>query len=348
MGYNFCSDNTTPMAPEILAAITAANADAMMPYGNDTLSQGLNEQFSTLFDREVAVFLVATGTASNGLALAQLTPPYGAILCHRDAHILVDECGAPEFYSGGARLAPMDGLHGKIHAGDLDQVLTQWERTVHNVIPAVVSLTQLTEWGTAYAPVEIHDIGAVARAHGLKVHMDGARFANAVAALNCHPAEITWKAGIDALSFGASKNGCLGCEAIVFFDPDDAKDFEYRRKRSGHLWSKSRFLAAQMNAYLDNGNWLNWAGHANAMARRLADGLQSLDGVQFVSAVDGNELFFDMPDDLVDAIKAEGFIFYDMPIDGRKARRMVTAWNTPETAVDAFLNSAKAATSRSA
>ena len=340
MKYNFCSDNTTAMAPEILDAIGRANVDSAMPYGNDLLTRTLRDRFCDLFDHEVSIFPVATGTAANGLALAQLTPPFGAILCHRDAHILVDECSGPEFFSGGARLFPMNGARGKVHADDLDRILTGWKRTVHNVVPAVVSLTQLTEWGTAYAPVEVHDIGAVAKAHGLKVHMDGARFANAVAGLGCHPAETTWKAGVDALSFGASKNGCMGAEVVVFFNSDNAKDFEYRRKRAGHLWSKSRFLAAQVDAYLENGNWLSWARHANAMAERLAEGLHAIDPVQVLAPVEGNELFLDMPDDMVRSVKADGFHFHDMPMDGRMAWRMVTAWNTPEEAVDAFLESA--------
>lgn len=331
------------MAPAILQAIVDANNDPAMPYGNDAWTQKLTDQFSDIFGREVAVMLVATGTAANGLALAQLAKPFGGIICHGEAHILDDECGAPEFFTGGARLVPIKGHQGKLTPEGLQDCLTSWERNIHHVPPTAVSITQLSEWGTAYSPEEISALGSIVKNHDLCLHMDGSRFANALTGLGCEPADITWKAGVDVLSFGASKNGCMAAEAIVFFDPAKADDLGYRRKRAGHLWSKSRFISAQMATYLSDKNWLHWAAHANAMAARLAEGLSKLDGVHLIAPVDGNEIYLDMPKAMEQALKDVDFLFYDMPIDGRRASRLVTAWNTPEQAVDDFLGIAASA-----
>ncbi len=229
---NFASDNVTGASPEILAALAAANQGAAMPYGADAITRRLEQRFADLFEHEVAVFPVATGTAANALALACLTPAFGAIYCHEEAHIATDECGAPEFFTGGAKLVTCPGEHGKLVPEALAPRIAG-AGIVHNVQPAVVSITQETEAGTVYQPAEIAALSALARAHGLALHMDGARFANAVVSLGCAPADITWRAGVDALSFGATKNGALAAEAVVFFDPKRAASFGFRRKRGG-------------------------------------------------------------------------------------------------------------------
>src|ERR1700733_9004355 len=239
---NFASDNVTGVAPEILAAIVAANDGAVASYGDDPITGRVASRLAEIFEHEVAVFPVATGTAANALALAALTPPWGAVFCHEVSHIAVDEANAPEFYSGGAKLATLPGADGKLSAETIAKLLPGGLGVVHHAQPAVVSLTQATECGTAYRPAEIAAIAEIAHHHGLAVHMDGARFANALVQLGCTPAEMTWRAGIDALSFGATKNGALAAEAIVFFDKAKAESLPFRRKRAGHLFSKMRFL----------------------------------------------------------------------------------------------------------
>ncbi len=336
---NFMSDNVTGAAPEILDAIVKANAGTAPSYGNDDWTRRLTQRLSDLFERDVAVFPVATGTAANALSLAALTPPWGSIYCHAEAHIHCDECGAPEMFTDGAKLVTLPGDHGKLTPDTLSAALDRVHKgVVHAVQPASLSLSQLTECGTAYSPAELAALTVVARHHGLRVHMDGARFANAVASLGCSPADITWRAGVDALSFGATKNGALGAEAVVFFDRELSENFGYRRKRAAHLFSKMRFLSAQLEAYLDDGLWLRLAGHANRMAMRLADGLGSLPGAHLVHPVDGNELFVALPEPVIAGLEAAGFGFYRW--DGHVVR-LVTAWNSDEAAVDALLVAAR-------
>ncbi|MEM7173578.1 MAG: beta-eliminating lyase-related protein, partial [Pseudomonadota bacterium] len=278
---------------------------------------------------------------ANVLALSVLTPPYGAIYCHELSHIHVDECGGPEFYSGGAKLIPMPGDGAKITAQDLEGVLAQaGAGDVHSPQPAAVSLSQESELGTLYSLDELAEISEIAMAHHLAFHMDGARFANAVAALGCRPAEMTWKAGVDVLSFGASKNGALGVEAVVFFRPDGVKDFEYRRKRGGHLFSKMRYLTAQLEAYLADDLWLRNARHANAMAARLAEGLAVLPGVSLRYPVQANELFPQLPLTMVTGLRERGFRFYDAGPPERGWIRLVTAFNTAPEDIEAFLQAA--------
>lgn len=335
------------IAPEIMAALIAANQDvAVSSYGNDPWSSALNAQFSELFETEVVVFPVATGSAANALALSVIAPPFGAIYCHENAHIHSDECGAPEFYTGGAKLVPIAGPEGKIRAGDLERTLVRAEAgVVHHVQPAAVSLTQATEAGTVYKIAEVQAITEVARSHGLKVHLDGARFANAVAHLGCSPAEITWKAGVDVLSFGATKNGAMAAEAVVFFDPRLAESFAFRRKRGGHLFAKMRFLSAQLAAYITDHLWLRYATHANHLAQRLATGLASLPGVHLCYPVEANEVFVWLPDPLITLLHQQGFQFYRWQAkDGSDTDsahpqpgaivRLVTAFNTLEADVD--------------
>lgn len=336
---NFMSDNVTGAAPEILDAIVKANAGTAPSYGSDDWTKHLTQRLSDLFDRDVAVFPVATGTAANALALAALTPPWGSVYCHAEAHIQCDECGAPEMFTGGAKLVTLPGEHGKIAPDTLSAALGRVHKGfVHVVQPASLSLSQLTECGTAYTPAEVAALTSVARHHGLRVHMDGARFANAVASLGCSPADITWRAGVDVLSFGATKNGALGAEAVVFFDRELSENFGYRRKRAAHLFSKMRFLSAQLDAYVQDGLWLRLAGHANRMAMRLADGLSALPGAALAHPVDGNEIFIALPEPVIAGLEASGFGFYRW--DGTVVR-LVTAWNSDEAAVDALLSAAR-------
>ncbi len=335
---DFYSDNVTGACPEILAALVEANQGSVASYGADPWTQGLDTAFAELFEREVAVFPIATGTAANALALSLLTPPYGAVYCHRDAHIEVDECGAPEFYGGGARLVPLDGAAGRITAADLAATLANAGAGVqHHVQPAAISLTQATESGTVYRADDIAAIAELARSHGLGLHMDGARFANALAFLGCAPADITWRAGVDVLSFGATKNGAMAAEAVVVFDPDRATDFLYRRKRGGHLFSKMRFLSAQLAAYLKDDLWLRNATHANAQAARLADGLAALPGIELVDPVEANEVFLRLPEPVAQGLTAAGFGFHPWAAAGPDAVRLVTAYNTDPGDVDALI-----------
>jgi threonine aldolase len=340
---NFASDNVVGAAPEILAALIEANQGAAMPYGGDADTQRVCSRLSEVFETEVTVFPVATGSAANALALSVLSPPFGAIYCHTDAHINIDECGAPEFYTGGAKLVTLEGRHGKLPAADLASRLAQaGVGVVHHVQPAAVSITQATEAGTVYSIAEIKAIAQVAQAHQLPLHMDGARFANALVRLGCTPAEMTWKAGVDVLSFGATKNGAIAAEAVIFFKPELVKSFSYRRKRGGHLFSKMRFLSAQLEAYLQDELWLRLATHANQMADRLSQRLAELPGVTLAHPVEANEIFAYLPEAMIAGLLAEGFYFYRWTAsEAGTLVRLVTAFNTKEEDVEAFLNVAQ-------
>ncbi len=339
---NFCSDNVTGAAPEILAAIAAANDGALASYGADRLTARVEAKLKEIFETDLAAFPVATGTAANALALSCLAPAWGAIYCHRDAHVAVDECGAPEFYTGGAKLVDLPGDHGKLSAAQLaDELAHSGKGVVHHVQAAAITLTQATEAGTCYRAAEVAAIGEVGRGYGLRLHMDGARFANALAFLGTSPAEFTWRAGVDILSFGATKNGALAAEAVVIFDKKLAEEFAFRRKRAGHLFSKMRFLSAQLDAYLEGGLWLKTARHANAMAKRLAEGLQTVPGATFAHPVEANEIFVDLPETAIRGLIAEGFEFYRWLGEGKTLLRLVTAHDTKEADVAAFIASAK-------
>jgi threonine aldolase len=343
-GRSFGSDNITPASPEVIDAIAAANTGSLHAYGDDPYTRRLTVLASELFETEVAIYPVTTGTAANALALSTMTPPYGAVYCHETAHIATDECGAPEFYTGGAKIVGLPGADGKILPEQLDAPLRHAAYLgVHHVQPAALSLTQATEWGTVYTPAEVQALSGAARAHGLGVHMDGARIANAIAHLGCNPAEITWKSGIDVLSLGATKNGAMAAEAVIFFDRTRAAGFEARRKRAGHLWSKMRFLSVQLIAYLQDGLWLRNAQHANAMAARLAAGLASVRGVRLVQKVQANELFVAMPDGVIEALLTEGFEFYRWTTPAGASGpviRLVTSFCTAAADVDAFVAAA--------
>jgi len=335
---NFCSDNTAGVSPEIMEALAAANTGAAMPYGNDDWTRRLETRLADLFEHEVAAFPVATGTAANALALATVAPPFGAIYCHRNAHIEEDECGAPELMTGGAKLATLPGDHGRIDAAALAAALDgAGTGVVHHVQPAAVSLTQATEAGTVYRPDEIAAIAEVAHGHSLTLHMDGARFANAMVRLACSPAEATWRAGVDVLCLGATKNGAMAAEVVMFFDPALAQTFGFRRKRAGHLFSKMRFVSAQLHAWLADDLWLRNAAHANRLATRLAEGLEPLPGAALLHPVEANEVFVTLPAPVLDALRADGFAFYPWGDAAASSIRLVVPFDMPETAVDRFL-----------
>lgn len=334
---DFNSDNVAGIAPEVMAAINEANRGAATPYGGDDWTARAEARLAEVFECKLDAFLVSTGTAANGLALAAMAPSHTTIHCHVNAHIATSENGAPEFYTGGAKLITLDGAGGKLAAADVTAHLEATQSAPNYIPRAALSVTQVTEAGTLYQVGEIAAMGEVARAHGLKLHMDGARFANAVAALDCTPADITWRAGVDVLSFGASKNGTLNAEAVIFFDAELARDFRFRQKQGGHVLSKTRFLGAQMEAYLADGRWLAQAAHANAMARRLGEGLGSVPGIQFRFPVEANILFVQLPAAMEAGLRADGFAFHVRT----GVARLVTAFDTEGETVDAFIESAR-------
>ncbi len=327
-----------------MAAINAANTGLVPSYGADELTERLQAAASKLFERPVSIYPVATGTAANALALAQLAPPFGGIYCHEGAHIVTDECGAPELFTGGAKLLGLRSPNGKIGPEAIEAAVDlATDMGVHHVKPAAVSVTQATEVGTVYGLEELQTLTATARRLGLPVHMDGARFANALVHLGCSPAAATWRAGIEVLSFGATKNGALAAEAVVFFDPLRAADFERRRKRAGHLWSKLRYLSCQLLAYLQDDLWLHNARQANAMAARLAQGLGKVAGARLLQPVQANELFVAVPERLIGALEQEGFHFYRWPwlqVPDGAAIRLVASYATTPMDVDDFLQCA--------
>ncbi len=338
---NFCSDNVTGANPEILDALARAGEGAAMPYGADPLTARVEARFKELFETDCTILPVATGTAANVIGLSVMTPPYGAIYCHREAHINVDECGAPELFTGGAKLVPLDGADAKLSAATLDQALgAGWQGVVHHVQPAAASITQASECGTLYRPDEIAAIAAVCRRHDLVLHMDGARFANAVAGSGSSPAALTWQAGVDVLSFGATKNGAMAAEAVVFFRPELAERFALHRKRGGHLLSKTRFISAQLDGYLRDDTWLKNAAHANAMTARLNAGLGQVPGVRVIHPVEANEIFVVLPEAVSAGLLEAGFAFYPWAAGGPGCHRLVTAWNTVEKDVDGFVSCA--------
>lgn len=332
----FKSDNTAPAAPEVMAALAEANRGYARGYGDDAWTARAEQRFAQVFGREVRVFLVGTGTAANALALATLVPPYGSVFCHEQAHIVRDECGAPEFMTGGARLQLLPGAGAKLTPDALLRGIADNPTAVHTVQPRAVSVSQATELGTVYTPDELRALSATARSHGLLLHMDGARFANAVASLGCSPAEAS--AGVDVLSFGATKNGALAAEAVVFFDRDRAADFEFRRKRAGHLFSKMRYVAAQWLAYLDDGLWLRLAARANAHARRIGEAA----GALRLERVEANEIFVRPGAAGIASLRSQGFEFYDWGAEGSGEARFVVSWDQADEDVDALCTALRA------
>ena len=342
LNRNFASDNVSPVCAPVMAAIEAANRGPTGSYGADPFTERLTMLAREVFETDLVIYPVSTGTAANALALSQIAPPFGGVYCYDGAHIAVDECGAPEFFTGGAKLLGFPSPTGKITPAQLSAAVAAAQGMgVHHVRPSAVSLSQATELGTVYSLEEIEAIDEVAKRHGLPVHMDGARFANALVRLGCSPAEATWKRGIDVLSLGASKNGALCAEAVVFFDGARAVEFERRRKQAGHLWSKLRYLSAQLVAYLEDDVWLENARQANAMAARLARGLAEVPGARLLQAVDGNEIFAALPEALIARLETAGFHFYRWPLlaveDGAAAVRLVTSYASTVADVEDFL-----------
>jgi len=331
----FASDNVAGACPEVLDALMKANEGDSAPYGNDDYSKVLQEKFSEIFEKEVIVYPTASGTAANALALSTMTPVFGNIYCHKLAHINTDECGAPEFYTGGAKLIPLTGINGKITPEELEKNISG-TGIVHHTQPSSVSVTQVCETGEVYELDEIKKITDVAHKHKLNMHMDGARFANALVALNCTPAEMTWKSGIDVLSFGATKNGCIAAEAIIFFKPELVGNISFLMKRAGHLLSKMRFVSAQLNEYISNDVWLKNAKQANEMGKKLSDGLVKHNSIKLAYPTQANEVFAKFPREMIEHLNSLGYKMNEDELDGQ-AVRLVAAWNTQNSDVESFL-----------
>ena len=339
---NFASDNASGAAPAILAAVVAANQGHQPSYGAEAEMERVTSYIRDIFEAPRAdVRLVLTGTAANALSLGLLCPPWGAVFCHPEAHVNMDECGAPEFFTDGAKLITVPGPHGRIDPDLLQAAIDRTGDSVHSIQRGCLTLTNVTEAGTVLSPAQTRALCEPAKARGMGVHLDGARFANAVVATGASPADLTWRAGVDVLSFGGTKNGCLGVEAVVLFDPETSPgrvwELELRRKRAAQLMSKHRFLSAQFAAYLHGGLWLDLAGHANRMAEMLAQGLAA-HGIGCAHPVEANILFPQWPAGLATRLRAAGAVFYDWPGgDGREGARLVTSWATTEADVDQFL-----------
>lgn len=346
----FASDNTSGAHPKVMEALMAANSGYAMPYGADPIMDEVRQMIRDKFEApNAAVYLVATGSAANALSLACLCPPWATIFAHVNSHIEEDECGAPEFFTGGSKITLVEGDHARMDPDALRKTIAHTARAgVHNVQRGAVSITNATEAGAVYSVADVTALASVAKEFGLPVHMDGARFANALVSSNASPAEMTWKAGVDVLSFGGTKNGCMGVEAVVIFDPGkhDPWEFELRRKRGGHLFSKHRFLSAQMKAYLQDDLWLMLARHANAMADRLSTGILAIDGAKLMHPTMGNQIFAYWPRaghrKAMDAGAKYYFWPFDQSLDGPDdellSARLVPSWSTTEEDVDQFLS----------
>ncbi|TCS39772.1 threonine aldolase family protein [Reinekea marinisedimentorum] len=348
----FGSDNQAGASDKVMAGLMAANSGVSAAYGDDEWTAKATKQIQQMFDCDAEVFLVSTGTAANCLALSCMASPWQTILCHGQAHIINDELTAPEFFTQGARLVGLDSELPKLTAASLEKHLSFGAaHPPHNAEPGVLSLTQLSEAGQLYSIEELNQLTSIAHEHGLYVHMDGARFANAVAALGCHPSEISWKAGVDVLCLGATKNGALCAEAVVFFNKELAKNFVAQRKRAGHLISKSRWLGAQFCSWLDDEHWLALAKHANSMAAQLSAELSQLSFMREVWPVAGNELFMIMPKQAIEFVRERGAIFYEWPqnllpahievAEGEDAVRFVTSFRTTGDEVSGFVGALK-------
>jgi len=348
----FISDNGGPVPDAVLTALAAANTGHAMPYGKDALTAQAVAQIRTVFEApDALVHFVATGTAANALALASLAHPWQAIFAHEGAHILRDECNAPEFFTGGAKIVGLPGAAGRIDPAAFKAALAQFaSQDGTDTDAGPLSLTNVTECGTVYDPDQVSQLAGMARAHGIATHMDGARFANAVAALGCTPAELTWKSGVDALSFGGTKNGLLGVEAVIFFNPDAAQALARRRKRAGHLFSKSRYLAAQMLAYTQDDLWLSLARDANAAASRLEQVLADSPDATLIHPREANMVFARLPAHQHARLRAAGATYYlqapDSAVSGPRdvmlGARLVCNWATTGTDIEGFANALKA------
>lgn len=326
---NFASDNTAPAAPQILDALARANVGAAASYGDDEWTARVEAKFHEIFERDVAVFLTVSGTAANAIALGAITPPWGVIACHPEAHIDAHELGAAGFYSGGARLTFVDGPGAKVSLDALRELFARDQVGVHTIAPSTVSITQASERGDAYAPEEIAAIAELTHANNALLHMDGARFANALVHAGCSPADMTWRAGVDVMSFGATKNGAFAAEAIVLFDPTHAEAVARQRMRGGHLLSKHRFIAAQMLGYLESDLWLRLARRTNAFAARIAEAA----GARLSNPCGSNLVIIRASADEAAALRAQGIVFYNWPPNDI---RIVVSWDQDEADVEAL------------
>ena len=333
---DFRSDNTGRATPEILEALIQANRETALGYGGDDWTAALQRRFSELFETTVRVFPVATGTAANALALASLGPSWGIVYCSEVAHINTAEANATGFFGGGLKLATIGGDHGKINADRLAEALAGIAPgQIHRGQPSAVSLTQATDLGAVYTVEQIRAVAEVAKGRGLKLHMDGARFANALARLGCSPAEATWRSGIDIMSFGATKNGGALCDAIVVFAPDLADGLAVQLRRAGQVWSKMRFASAQLIAYVENGRWLDMARASNAIAARIPAGLSDTPAARLLAPVEANEIFLELPSMTMDRLEADGFQFYRR---SQSMARFVCRFDTTTAEGDALLS----------
>jgi len=343
---HFGSDNTGPAHPQVMDALVKANNDHRVPYGGDPEMEQVRGLIRDIFEApDAAVYLVATGTAANAISLATLSQPWQTIFCAPHAHIHEDECGCPEFFTGGSKLTLVSGAEDKIDPDGLRTAIEGEEiRGVHGMQRGPVSITQATERGTVYSADEISEITEIAKAYGLPVHLDGARFTNALVSLDISPAEMTWKAGVDAVSFGGTKNGLMGAEGVIFFDPKHAWEFELRRKRSAHLFSKHRYLSAQMLAYLTDDLWLDSARAANAACAKLARGLRQATDINILFEPQANIIFADMPRAIHQRLHDAGaeYTLWSGELEGSDPDellmgRMVCDWSATDESIEAFL-----------
>ena len=331
MAYSFASDNAAPVHPKIMAAISACNEGFVPPYGTDELSRRLNQAYSDVFEHDTYVFPVASGTAANGLALGSVTPPHGVVLCHELSHIVLSEAGAVEFFSGGCRLVQLPGQDARLSAQTLTSALSGYGPSqLHQMQAAAISLTQATDRGTVYTLEQLRELAGVARAAGLKLHMDGARFANALVHVDASPADMTWKSGVDIVSFGTTKNGTMMAEAVLCFDKTTAEVVRHRHKRAGSLHSKMRYFAAQLLAYIENDLWLDNARAANRTAQWIAERLEATPGIALAHPVEANQIFAHIADGPRSALKTAGLELRSWGSAGSDLCRLVTSYCDPE------------------
>ena len=333
-GSQFASDNCAGAAPPIWDALQQASVGLVPGYGEDPYTERATDAIRQVFETDCEVFFCFTGTAANSMAIAHLCNSYHSVICHESAHIETDECGGPEFFTHGTKVLLADGQHGKINPLAAERLITK-RGDIHFPKPRVLSVTQSTELGTVYRPEELRDLCDLARRHAMRVHMDGARFANAVASLGCAPSEITWRAGVDVLCFGGTKNGAMCGEAVVFFDRGLAEEFDYRCKQAGQLASKMRFLAAPWLGLLADDTWLGLAGHANTMAGRLAEALRSVDGLELLAPVEANAVFVRFPEPVIAKLHAKGWHFYTFI--GSGGARLMCSWATTDADIEAVV-----------
>ena len=332
---DYRSDNTGRAATQILEALIRVNQGTALGYGGDAWTAALQRRFSDLFETSVRVFPVATGTAANALALAPLSPSWGIVYCSEAAHINTSEANATGFFGGGIKLTAIAGEHGKIGSGPLAEALAAIAPgQLHRGQPAAVSLTQATDLGAVYTLDEVRSIAEIAKRRGLRLHIDGARFANAVARLGCSPADLTWRVGVDSMSFGATKNGGALCDAIIVFAPDIVDGVAVQLRRAGQVWSKMRFASAQLIAYVENGLWLDMADASNAVAARISSGIGNLPNARLLAPVEANEIFLEVPGAVMDALEADGFQFYRRT---KTLARFVCRFDTTEDEANALV-----------